>query len=106
MTALEQNYPDDLFNNYPTDEEIEKIKTWSISTREDCKALIEYVRTLWNWGDTFITVEGSLYKMATGGWSGNEEIIGALQDNHIFWLLCWKMSTRGGYYEFEIVEAI
>ena len=27
-----KNYYDDLFNNYPTDEEIEKIKTWSIST--------------------------------------------------------------------------
>lgn len=42
-----------------------------------------------------------IWEVATGGWSGNEDIIGALQDNTLFWTICWNLSKRGGYYEFK-----
>ena len=38
--------------------------------------------------------------LATGGWSENEYLISALQEN-IFWTLYWTKSERGGAFYFE-----
>lgn len=40
----------------------------------------------------------------TGGWSGNEAIIAALQANLLFFSLYWQESKRGGYYRFKIFD--
>jgi hypothetical protein len=42
------------------------------------------------------------YNISTGGWSGNESIIGALQSNSLLWALTWVQSRRGGHYIFEV----
>ena len=41
-------------------------------------------------------------RLHTLGWSGNEEIIGALKENMMFWQLTWEESKRGGHYKFDI----
>ena len=41
---------------------------------------------------------------STGGWSGNESLISAMQDNVIFWHLHWVQSRRGGHYVFDITK--
>lgn len=46
--------------------------------------------------------KGNSYYLATGGWSGCEDIIGALQKNYIFWGMCWQKSARGGAYWFKV----
>ena len=43
-----------------------------------------------------------LYHVSTGGWSGNEEILSSLQNNSMFWLMCWMQSKRGGHYQFKV----
>ena len=92
--------------DYPTDEELQKIREWPISDadRTDIRSLLEYVKTVGNyWPDGYgWKQDGNRYLIATGGWSGNEEIIAALQENMMFWLMCWQCSRRGGHYEFEI----
>jgi len=40
------------------------------------------------------------WELHTGGWSGNEEIIRAMQDNRVWWGMFWESSRRGGHYEF------
>jgi hypothetical protein len=45
--------------------------------------------------------ERGILELVTGGWSGNECIIRALQLNPLFWGKYWMMSKRGGYYRFE-----
>lgn len=42
------------------------------------------------------------YRVATCGWSGNESIIGALQENYMFWAFSWFMHVAGGLYVFRI----
>ncbi len=91
-------------NGYPDDTEIETIRTWAT----DYNALMEYVRELWKyakegfWTKT-IDDEGDItYVIATGGWSGNESIIEALEENMMFWLMTWQMSRRGGQFTFVV----
>ena len=45
--------------------------------------------------DTFL-------RFATGGWSGNESIIGSLRDNAMVWALTWRLSAVGGLHIFRI----
>ena len=87
-------------NAYPDDLESARIQAWPA---EDFRGLMKFVHSLWTyreWG----WAQGleDRYQLSTGGWSGNESIIGALQLNTMFWLQCWVSSRRGGHYEFEV----
>jgi hypothetical protein len=99
-------------DGYPTEETLTLIKEWP---HNDFPALIQFVAAAWKWGGLRKTpslIEPLFNKRhldddywwcgATGGWSGNESLIGALMDNSIFWLFCWSASVRGGYYEFHV----
>jgi len=46
-----------------------------------------------------------LIALVVGGWSGNESIIRALENNkHWIWTMNWVQSRRGGHYIFELKE--
>lgn len=103
-------------NGYPTKAELKKIRQWPVSTTDDCEQLLEWVRTTcwwsadWGWRMSRRRIRSSpnsgrlvrRYFISTGGWSGNEDIITALQGNLMFWVLCWYSSRRGGHYEFRV----
>lgn len=40
-------------------------------------------------------------RVSTGGWSGNEALLGALRKNTIVWRTTWQMSARGGLHIFK-----
>lgn len=42
-------------------------------------------------------------RIATGGWSGNESVVSAMESNPI-WGLLWKASFSGGLYILELRE--
>lgn len=87
-------------NGYPEDHELEKIKTWEPS---DLDGLMEYVESLWWHPDYgFRKTETGLYVLSTGGWSGNEDLIQAMNENDTWWSLFWLLSKRGGHYEFGV----
>lgn len=49
---------------------------------------------------------GSKYlRLATGGWSENEEILDSRQGS-MEWLLTWVFSARGGLYVFEYPQDV
>lgn len=89
---------------YPTEEQLEKIRKWDV-LKDGISALIVYVKSLWwtpEWGWKLAGKQVLRLQLHCGGWSGNEDIIGALRDNYLFWAFCWVKSTRGGHYWFRI----
>jgi hypothetical protein len=93
-------------DEYPSEEKLEKIKTWKFS-EETVEWLIELIRDTWHWPDWGFSYrkqeKTGAWKLAlhTGGWSGNESIISALEENFIFWSMFWKLTRRGGHYYFD-----
>jgi hypothetical protein len=112
-------------NGYPTEETIEAIEKWD--TIKDAQGLFDYVIPIFcvnsvveiptpressslNKGYGRFTIREArpgdrpiefIYEVATGGWSGCEDAIQAMYSNHVFWAVYWRMSKRGGYYEFD-----
>lgn len=84
-------------NGYPEDHELDKIKSWT----DDFPALMRYVHDRWQYADVgFWTEKNGLYEISTGGWSGNESLIDAMQYNSVFWVTWWVSSRRGGHFVF------
>lgn len=89
---------------YPTKEELETIKEWDI-LHGSIKDLLDYIESLWwapDWGFHLKGKRVLQLELHTGGWSGNESIIEALQSNFMFWSMYWERSHRGGHYWFRI----
>ena len=97
-------------DGYPMEAELSGIRKWKIRTPQDAIDLVEYIETLWQYATcgyfvVFNKSDSIEVKMSTAGWSGNEDIIGALRDNMMFWVLYWQKSERGGHYTFSITLA-
>lgn len=88
---------------YPTEEELNKIKTWEIHSIEDYHALMRYIKSLWAYPDYFKRDYNypDAYRLVTGGWSGNVQIIQAMNENHVLIAFYWYSSDRGGLHIFR-----
>ena len=67
---------------------------------DDYDSLMQHVASIWHWPERVVQFNYK-WELSTGGWSGNEEIIGALKMNTMFWMFCWVQSRRGGHYIFQ-----
>lgn len=93
-------------DGYPTDEFLDRIAGFTGTPHE---LLEDLTKAFGVYGDVGITPGDLRYRantgykvrMATGGWSGNESMISALQKSW-FWRLWWVSSHVGGGFEFEI----
>lgn len=74
---------------YPTEETLERIRTWPTPTFADMHAAMDFAGRAWRspeyWERTVERV-GALrpqivYTFSTGGWSGNESIVSAIEAN-------------------------
>lgn len=83
---------------YPSGSALAAIIDWP---RDDYEGLMKFIWEPWVSYGTF-KQDGDFYILTTGGWSGNEAIICAMQCNHLFWATCWEKSERGGKFEFKI----
>lgn len=95
----------DIENNYPTPNELNKIKRWNILNDKEILVFLSYIEELWwmpDWGFKLKGKKVISLELHTGGWSGNEEIISALKSNFMFWGMFWQKSIRGGHYYFKI----
>lgn len=102
-------------DGYPTEEFLESIKTAKPDESERypdfCYGLLDAIRPIWRYAEAGYwsseKAEDAMgqpvmrYEISTAGWSGNEDIMDALQDNHMFWTLGWLQTRRGGHYTFE-----
>lgn len=95
--------------SYPTEAALQRIREWSLVDdarqwhRPHAEALLEFVRALWAYADTGWEQRGDYLYVSTYGWSGNEDLVRALQDNAgFFWHQCWVSTRAGGHYEFSL----
>jgi hypothetical protein len=99
-------------DGYPTDHALLIVKHWHWS---DPKGWFEFIESIWHlasWGweektekhELFDERDVHRYYVSTAGWSGNESIIKAMQQNKMMWHLNWVQSRRGGHYIFELKE--
>jgi len=99
-------------DGYPTEETLEKIRTWA-GTPADA---FTYIESLWIYPEYFRKGKrrtrdwkgGPLqrtYEISTGGWSGHESIIGAMEENFMLWAISWENVRRGGHYTFRVAES-
>ena len=86
-------------DGYPTPDTLDRIRNFN-PFEEDLDIFIEYLMSNWVNGYPAEFKDGVL-KLSTGGWSGCESVIKALQDNEVFWMLFWYSTTCGGHYEFR-----
>lgn len=104
---------DEETGQYPSEAGIDRILNFRGSPRQ----FIDFLDEMW-WPQEIpgmqlvkVTEHPGVYRdephfvlyMATGGWSGNEDIIGALK-NTFFWMRYWYSSVRGGGFTFLIPE--
>jgi hypothetical protein len=88
---------------YPTKSQIQYIIQYDINYNPVCE-LLDYIESLWHWTEYFKRTKHTL-SLCTGGWSGNEDIIAALQDNFLFWTMYWDSTHSGGEYKFNDYHA-
>lgn len=101
--------------HYPTDETELRIRKFA----GDPKVLMAAIREVWMYADCGYWDEADKpreydktdpeivhrYRISTAGWSGNESIMDALQNNMMFWTRFWQEHRKGGHYIFDIPEA-
>lgn len=83
---------------YPTDEALAAIENWD---RRDISGCFDYIGRLWHYPERW-NRDGRVITASTGGWSGNEDLIGALRENTILWAMSWWEIRRGGHYVFKV----
>lgn len=96
---------------YPTEYCLGLIKEWHWS---DSKGWFDFIKSVWymaNWGwkeleevDEIFNKKVQRYYLSTAGWSGNEAIIKAMEQNNWTWYMNWVQSRRGGHYIFQLKE--
>lgn len=104
----------DMFDEdgYPTDEALEIVRLWHW---DDVPGWFKFIKELWwssEWGwkekDESHNYKKNVivhrHYISTGGWSGNESIVHAMQKNDMMWNLTWEQSRRGGHYISEEYE--
>ena len=106
---------DDL--DYPSDDDLEQIETWPW---QDIAGCLEFVKASWHMAgaglashhisahESYVVLadpEDRYLRLATGGWSANEELICALESNRRLHRMAWRMSARGGLHIYQYPEA-
>src|SRR3990167_5628831 len=91
-------------SDYPSSDDLRFIKEFDL-LKNHPDLLLECLKNIWHWGEPYFSLKGKRIlrlELHTGGWSGNEEIIAALEKNFIFWTMYWKKHEVGGHYYFRI----
>jgi hypothetical protein len=100
-------------DGYPTDDTLEAIESWGIKDFQDAIDLMEFVGMAWSYPDRWkverqweddLGHKKARYIFSTGGWSGNEDLVGAMENNPMLRILGPWSWQRGGHYEYRLPE--
>jgi hypothetical protein len=97
-------------DGYPTEATLKALREWPLS---DANSALDFIAAAWHWPEWGVShelieaadkllrpePEDRFLRLATGGWSGNEDLLAAFQEN-INYTLTWCLSARGGLHIF------
>jgi hypothetical protein len=92
------------YEGYPTQEYLEWLKAYPFTTASDWIEFVKVIMDNWQFEGCKLRrpYKGKrTFVLHTWGWSGNEEIIAALQENTFFFLFHTEWHA-GGHFYFEI----
>ena len=87
-------------DGYPTKETLQVIEKWDDYTEQGRMELLRFIQKAWYYPD-WVAEKDGLFVFATGGWSGNEELISAFREN-VLWHILRKIEIDGGFYVFGV----
>jgi hypothetical protein len=90
-------------DGYPAEETLEAIRKWPFADRDGFWKFVEGAWSDYGHVKSIGEDPGNLdhLELVTGGWSGNESIIAAIERNQMIYSMCWQKSERGGYYVYS-----
>ncbi len=96
-------------DGYPTEEALEWIKTYDV-VEKGYKEVFDKIFELWaiyepyyaGYDHNILGKMFDVWELSTAGWSGNESIVAAMEQNWLLWAMTWYSSKRGGHYVFHI----
>lgn len=97
--------------DYPTDEVLDALRLWNIN---DAAAGLDFLAANWHWPEFGVCYDLKRYelemldasegerflRLATGGWSGNEELVSAFMQS-LASVITWRLKMRGGLWIFQ-----
>lgn len=86
---------------YPTETQLTWLSSAAAHTAVARYAWIACAMDYWNKHYGRVRRGNGYWRFATGGWSGNEDIIDAMCKNLVPWALTWEKSERGGLHVFH-----
>lgn len=104
-------------DGYPSEETLERIATWPIETFTDFEAVMDFAGQAWSYPDRWKKERDwhdpdwpsgnpeLRYLFSTGGWSGNESIVAAIERNTMVRVVGAWSWQRGGHYEYRFPQA-
>ena len=105
MNTENFNNIEDMFDEdgYPNETALKMVEEWPW---HDWEGWFRFIQSIWymsDWGWSEVEQSKGIrtYHVSTAGWSGNEEIVRAMQKNDLLWENHWVESRRGGHYIFE-----
>lgn len=90
-------------HDYPTEELLEYLLTYDVIDDGYTELLDILEKGFERYGSYSFDEETRILRLATGGWSGCEDIINTLRRNSIFYALCWQKSERGGLHVYKLM---
>lgn len=92
-------------DGYPHEDELRRIREWPWDApgQTGFRALMDYLRRRWQHAEQgYWEQQGDRFSISTAGWSGNESLIEALEQNQMFQMLCPVSWRRGGHYVYDV----
>ena len=104
-------------DGYPTEETLERIRSWPVKVGADFIAVMDFAGRAWSYPDYWDVAEHwsdpddrgracRRYEFSTGGWSGNESIVHAIEGNQIVQMVGAWSWRRGGHYEYRFPDSL